>query len=98
MNAHRTIVPEEKDFVMGEIKETGNAFFGSDAALVHADIGTGYPDRDAITLEWLPNMVAAMLQAGGFAVSGLPLQHTELQELPKLPTVEEGRYFVYQKI
>lgn len=98
MNAHRTIAPAEKDFIMGEIKETGREFATGDAALVHADIGTGYPDKDAITLTWLPDTVVDMLRTGGFAVSGLPLPHSRLEALPRLPTVEEGRYFVYRKI
>lgn len=98
MNAHRSSAPHEDDFVMGEINETGLRFAGTGAALVHADIGTGYPDKDAITLSWLPQMVVAMLQSGGYAVSGLPLEHPELDELPRLPTVNEGRYFMYRKL
>lgn len=97
MNAHRTAAPGEDDFVMGEINETGMKYAGCGAALVHADIGTGYPDKDAITLSWLPQMVAAMLQSGGYAVSGLPLDHPQLHELPRLPSVNEGRYFMYRR-
>jgi hypothetical protein len=97
LNAHRTVLPDDKDFVMGEISETGKTFAGSGAALVHADIGTGYPDRDAIILGWLPGLVADMLQEGGYAVSGLPLEHPQLQPLPRLPSVEEGRYFMYRR-
>lgn len=95
--AHKTLAPAPGDFIEGEIRETGQGFVGKNAALVHADIGTGYPDKDAITLEWLPDMVAGMLAEGGVAVSGLPLSHPELEELPRLPSVEEGRYFLYRK-
>lgn len=98
MNAHRTTAPHEDDFVIGEINETGQEFAGTGAALVHADIGTGYPDKDAITLSWLPQMVAAMLQPGGYAVSGLPLEHPQLDALPRLPSVNEGRYFMYRRL
>ncbi len=98
LNAHRTLLPDEKDFVMGEISETGKGFAGSGAALVHADIGTGYPDRDAIILSWLPDLVAAMLQSDGYAVSGLPLAHSDLLAIQRLPSVEEGRYFMYRRV
>lgn len=98
MGAHRTLLPDAEDFVEGEIRETGQAFVGTNAALVHADIGTGYPDKDAITLQWLPDMVAGMLVEGGVAVSGLPLVHKQLSELPRLPSVQEGRYFHYRKM
>jgi hypothetical protein len=97
MGAHKTEAPEPEDVVLGEIKETGLGFVGKNAALVHADIGTGYPDKDAITLTWLPQMVAGMLAKGGYAVSGLPLDHADLEALPLLPTVEEGRYFYYRR-
>lgn len=95
--AHKTLAPAPGDFIEGEINETGQSFVGTNAALVHADIGTGYPDRDAVTLQWLPDIVAGMLIEGGVAVSGLPLSHAQLQELPRLPSVEEGRYFYYRK-
>lgn len=98
MNAHRSSAPQEDDFVVGEINETGKKFAGTGAALVHADIGTGYPDKDAVTLSWLPQMVVEMLRSGGYAISGLPLEHPELSELPRLPTVNEGRYFMYRKL
>lgn len=95
--AHKTLSPAPGDFIEGEINETGQAFVGKNAALVHADIGTGYPDKDAITLRWLPDMVVGMLAEGGVAVSGLPLTHAKLEALPRLPSVEEGRYFYYRR-
>lgn len=97
MNAHKSSVPADENLVLGEINETGKTFGGAGAALVHADIGTGYDDKDAITLSWLPQMVVDMLRPGGVAVSGLPLAHKDLSELPRLPTVSEGRYFMYRK-
>jgi hypothetical protein len=98
LNAHRTTLPQGDDFVLGEINETGKSFAGSEAALVHADIGTGYPESEAVIMSWLPQIVADMLQSGGVAVSGLSLSHPQLQELQRLPTVEEGRYHMYRKI
>ena len=95
--AHASATPDPQDFVEGEINETGQAFIGWNAALVHADIGTGYDDKDAITLTWLPQMVAGMLQSGGYAVSGLPLEHPDLEAQPQLPTIKPGRYFHYRR-
>ncbi|MCO5732349.1 class I SAM-dependent methyltransferase [Rhizobium sp. SSA_523] len=95
--SHADGTPDRENFVEGEIRETGQAFIGAEAALVHADIGTGYDDKDAVTLTWLPQMVAGMLASGGYAVSGLPLSHPELEELPPLPNVRQGRYFHYRR-
>jgi trans-aconitate methyltransferase len=95
--SHASATPAPDDFVAGEIRETGQRFIGSGAALVHADIGTGYPDKDSITLTWLPQLVAGLLMQGGCAVSGLPLVHEALQPLPLVATVQDGRYFIYRK-
>lgn len=95
--AHASSAPAPEDFVEGEIRETGQAYMDRGAALVHADIGTGYDDKDAITLTWLPDMVAGMLATGGIAVSGLPLDHADLEPLPRLETIQQGRYFHYRR-
>ncbi|MBD9371521.1 hypothetical protein IB238_02555 [Rhizobium sp. ARZ01] len=95
--AHASSIPEAENLVLGEINETGRAFETGDAAFVHADIGTGYPDKDAVTLTWLPQMVAGMLAAGGIAASGLPLEHPALQALKVPESVPENRYFLYRK-
>jgi trans-aconitate methyltransferase len=95
MLAHGSSVPDH--FVAGEICDTAQAFVGRNAALVHADIGQGYPDRDALTLEWLPGLTAGLLGPGGIAASGLPLDHPALAPLPLPATVDEGRYFLYRR-
>jgi len=97
MGAHRTLLPEPEDFFMGEIRETAQQFAGSNAALAHADIGTGYPDKDALVMEWLPRVVAAALAKDGIAVSGLKLDHPELVPLPELPSMKAGSYHYYRR-
>ena len=89
--------PTNDDLVLGEIEQTAQRFIGTGAALVHADIGTGYDDKDALTLAWLPNLAAGVLQPGGIAMSGLPLDHVGLEELPLPPGIKPGRYFIYRR-
>ena len=98
MGAHASSVPDEKDLVIGEIAQTAQAYLGVEAALVHADIGTGYPEKDAVTLTWLPQLVAGMLAEGGVAISGLPLEEKTLNPLPVPASVPTDRYFLYRKI
>ncbi|MEI4488533.1 class I SAM-dependent methyltransferase [Frigidibacter sp. MR17.14] len=95
--AHASSIPPERDLVLGEIAETAQAFLGLGAALVHADIGTGYDDRDAVTLTWLPDLAAGVLAPGGIALSGLPLAHPALQPLPLPDSVPADRYFLYRR-
>ncbi len=95
--AHASSTPAPDDLILGEIAMTAPSFAGQNAAMVHADIGTGYADKDAATLIWLPNLTAALLAPGGIAVSGLPLHHAELMPLPLPRGVESDRYFLYRK-
>jgi trans-aconitate methyltransferase len=96
--AHASSIPEDGNLVLGEIRETAGRFVGIDAALVHADIGTGYEDRDAVTLTWLPELTAGMLRIGGIAVSGLALDHPQLLKLSPPPSVPADRYFIYRRV
>src|SRR5262245_58966225 len=74
-NAYGPSMPDAANLVLGEMKETSKDFIGIGGALAHADIGTGYPEKDAVTLTWLPQVMAGVLTANGIAVSGLPLEH-----------------------
>lgn len=97
VNSYGPSTPDPENMVVGEISETARAFVGVGAALVHADIGTGYPDKDAVTLTWLPQLTAGLLAPGGIAVSGLPLDHPQLAPMVLPPGVREGRYFIYRR-
>jgi hypothetical protein len=98
VHAHGSSIPQADDMVLGEIKETAQRFIGIGAALAHADIGTGYDDKDAVTLTWLPQLMAGVLKAEGLALSGLPLEHPQLAPMPLPSTVKGGRYFLYRRI
>lgn len=97
IGAHAGCMPPGEDLILGDIRETAARFAGIDAALVHADIGTGYDDKDAVTLTWLPDLAASLAKSGGIVASGLPLEHPELTALPLPPSVPKGRYYVYRR-
>lgn len=98
LGAHASSIPEAENLVLGEIRETAERFIGIDAVLVHADIGTGYEDRDAVTSTWLPDLIARLLRVGGIAVSGTPLDHPQLQRLAPPPSVPADRYFISRRV
>lgn len=97
LGAHSSSMPEPGDLILGEIAQTAEAFADGTAALAHADIGTGYDDKDAVTLTWLPDIVSRALAVGGIAISGLPLDHAALEPLPVPATVDSRRYFLYRR-
>ena len=90
-------MPPEGDLVLGEIRETAKAFVGIGAALVHADIGSGYDDLDAMNLRWLPQLAVDLLAPSGIAASGVPLDHPNLAPLPLPEGILPGRYFLYRR-
>ncbi len=90
-------MPPEGDLVLGEIRETAKAFAGIGAALVHADIGSGYDDLDAMNLRWLPQFAVDLLAPSGIAASGVPLDHPGLAPLPLSEGIRPGRYFLYRR-
>ena len=98
LGAHQHSTPGEGDLILGEIRETAQRFAGIGASLVHADIGTGYDDKDAETLTWLPALVADLLAPSGICASGLPLDHPTLLVLPTPDSVPKDRYFLYRRL
>jgi len=97
VRSYSSSTPPAEDMVTGDIKKTGQAFVGIDAALAHADIGTGHDEIDAVTLTWLPQLMVGVLRQGGIAVSGLPLDRPELEQLPLPEGIKSGRYFLYRR-
>jgi hypothetical protein len=97
VGSHPDSTPPEDDLILGDIKETIAQFSGRGIAFAHADIGTAYPEKDAKTLTWLPQSVAAALAIGGVAASGLPLDHPDLEPLPLPAGADPGRTYFYRK-
>jgi hypothetical protein len=90
-------MPPEDDLVLGEISETARPFIGIKAALVHADIGSGYDDLDELNLRWLSGLIVGLLASEGIAASGVPLAHPDLTPLPLPEGIPPGRYFLYRR-
>ncbi|MDB5665843.1 class I SAM-dependent methyltransferase [Cypionkella sp.] len=95
--SHGTSTPPEADLILGEISETGAAYAKGDAAMVHADIGTGYPEKDAKIQAWLPQLAVDLLMPDGIAVSGLRLDHPKLVPLDMPAGIGREIYFAYRK-
>lgn len=95
--ANRKSLPPEGDLILGEINETAKPFIGIGAALVHADVGSGYNDLDELNLRWLPQLTAELLQPSGIAASGVKLDHDDLRPLPLPEGIQPGRYYLYRR-
>jgi hypothetical protein len=97
LGAHANSRPPGQDLVLGEIRETAQAYKGIGAALVHADIETAYAEIDTETARWLAALMPALLARGGLAASGLALANPELEPLFLPEGVPAERYFIYRR-
>ena len=52
--SHNSSTPDPENLIIGEIEQTARSFVGMGTAMIHSDIGSGYADKDAQTLTWLP--------------------------------------------
>ena len=98
LGAHKASTPEPENLDPRRDRRDGaKNFFGIGAGLVHADIGSGYDDRDAVNLAWLPEVTLELLAPWGIAASGVRLEHPSLEPLPLPAGIAEDRYFIYRK-
>lgn len=94
-------MPPARFLVVGDMAQTLPAFaqrHGAAAVLIHVDVTTGAPERDAVAFAWLPAHTAALAMAGAIVLSGWALHHPELAPVALPDEVPEGRYFAYRRV
>lgn len=92
-------MPPPDRLVVGDMAQTLPAFAArhpAAAALIHADVTTGVPERDAVLFAWLPEQVVALAGPNALVVSGWALAHPALTGIALPEGVPEGRYFAYR--
>lgn len=95
---HPACWPDPGHLIVGPLEETlpaACARFEGRVVLVHADLGTGDPERNARLARWLAAALPALLAEGAIVVSDQRLRNAALQPLPLPSGVEEDRYFLY---
>jgi hypothetical protein len=93
-------MPPADRLVEGDMAQTLPAFaarHGRCAALIHVDVTTGVPERDAILFAWLPQHVVALAAPEALVVSGWAIEHPLLEAVALPDGVPEGRYFAYRR-
>jgi hypothetical protein len=98
VSAHPDCIPDTAHLLQGDIAETLAAVrqrFAGAVALVHADLGSGNPARDAETAAMISARLPAVMAPGGAIVSDQELNLPQAEALPLPPGVQAGRYFMY---
>lgn len=96
--AHPDCIPDAAHLLTGDLAETLAAVqqrFAGAVALVHADLGSGDPARDAETAAMVSARLPAVMAPGGTIVSDQELTLPQAEALPLPPGVQAGRYFMY---
>lgn len=92
-------MPPAERLVVGDMAQTLPIFatrHPAEAALIHADVTTGVPERDAVLFAWLPEQIVALARPNALVVSGWALVHPALRSIALPEGVPEGRYFAYR--
>lgn len=93
--AHPDCIPDQEHLFLGDIFETlplALARFEGQAALVHADIGSGDEDANARLAADLAPYLGRLLATGGLLVSDQNIPITGASDLPLPESVHPGRY------
>jgi len=100
INAHPDCIPDADHLFIGDVEETLRSAIGRlgrTAALVHNDIGTGDPARNARLASRIGPMIANLVRAGGIILSDQQLPGQKCwREIAVPDGVPAGRYYVYR--
>jgi hypothetical protein len=99
VNAHPDCIPDAEHLLLGDLRDTLPAAatrFAGRVALVHSDIGTGDPARNAAFARWLGPALIPVLAPGAVVASDQELAALAGMAVRLPEGVEPGRYFLYR--
>ncbi len=97
--AHPDCIPDEKHLICGDFKDTlpgALARIGAPAALIHGDIGSAFPERDAELVAWLGPVLRPLAAPGSVIISDRALGEAIWPAEPLPHNVAPGIYFMYR--
>jgi len=98
--AHPDCIPDDSHLFLGDFLDvlpTLASRFAAQVALVHADCGSGRPQRDAAVSEGLSRLLAPFLAPGAIVLSDSALSIPSTTMLAPPASVPRGRYFISRK-
>jgi hypothetical protein len=98
--AHPDCWPDPEHLIEGDFYDTlPDALdrLPAPAALLHADIGTGDPARNARLAGWLAGVIPPLVAPGGYVACDQPLADDRLVPLAPPAEVAAGRYHLYRR-
>lgn len=99
--AHPDCIPDEKHLIRGDFQDTlpdAIARIGAPAALIHGDIGSAFPERDAELAAWLGPVLRSLAAPGALIITDRALGDGIWPEEPLPHKVSPGVYFMYRAV
>jgi hypothetical protein len=99
VNAHPDCIPDPGHLILGDLRMTlpqAGRHLPGPAALVHSDIGTGDPARNAAVASWLADALPPLLADRAWVVSDQPLAARALTPQTPPRGIVRDRYFLYR--
>lgn len=97
--AHPDCVPDEAHCILGDLRETlprAIARFQGKVALIHADVGSANPARDARLAAVVADCLPALLAPGGLVAADRDVAFPGAEPLPLPDGYAPGLYFLYR--
>ncbi|MEA2782556.1 MAG: hypothetical protein QOK29_4100 [Rhodospirillaceae bacterium] len=98
--AHPACIPPDERLLLGDFRDTAPAAahrFAGQAALIHADLGSGDESASRALAAWLTPHWITLLAAGGILIADQPVAAVELAALELPAGVAAGRYFFFTR-
>ena len=98
--AHPDCIPDEAHLFLGDFHDTlprAAERFAGRVALVHADVGTANPERDARLAAFIAEYVPAVLRPGGLIAADRDVAFARAAPVPLPEGVAPGVYFMYRR-
>ncbi|MCH8036287.1 MAG: hypothetical protein IIC53_04090 [Proteobacteria bacterium] len=97
--AHPDCIPDEAHLFRGDFRDTlpaAAACFNGRVALVHADVGSANPERDARLAAFIAGELPGLLAPGGVVAADRDLAFTGARGLALPRELDPGVYFMYR--
>ncbi len=98
--AHPDCIPDADHLFEGDFHETlprAAERFAGQVALVHADVGSANPERDARLAAFIAEYLPTVLRPGGLAAADRDVGFARAQPLALPDGVASGVYFLYRR-
>lgn len=98
--AHPDCIPDEAHLFLGDFRETlpvAARRFGDQVALVHADVGSANPERDARLAAAIAEYLPVLLRPGGLVAADRDVGFAGAEPVALPDGVAPGTYFMYRR-